>query len=90
MIRTVEAEARIYKSVVSIDVISHDVLTFESDVSIITKGAEPYKGAYYAVPRAREQTVPCKDFYMQENFSVKAIPVQRTTNVFGTTVSIGS
>ena len=53
-------------------------------------GALPdYQGTYVVTPKLENQTLKTKNTYMRKDVDVLSIPVARTHNSYGTTITIG-
>lgn len=62
------------------------------EVQVVTERVDPslqYEGSYTVTPKVDAQTLPTAKKYMEQDVTVLAIPVYRTTNTAdGTTVYI--
>lgn len=104
--QSVEVEFADASSTVEVDLAENDasvdVVFSEKDASVdvefgkvqhITKiiGGEPYDGEYEVTPKMMEQTLPTRAKVMEDDVTIKKIPVFVTSNTSGgTTVYIGS
>ena len=60
-------------------------------VVLSVNGEEPYKGSYSATPKVEQQVFETRHKFMEDDFSVKAIPFYDVSNTSGgKTIYIGS
>lgn len=52
-------------------------------------GKDPYTGSYTIIPKVTDQTMPTYDKYMENDVTIKKIPLHEVSNVDGTTLIIG-
>ena len=65
-------------------------LDVELGTAIMVNEADPYEGDYTVTPKVTAQVLPTASKIMTDDVTVKAIPYYDTSNLYGTTIYIGS